>query len=221
MARRQREEDDKQDLDLSPFMNMVIILIPLLLMSVVFLEVAVINVTMPLGGSSTPSEDAEEKLDLAIAMSPSGFYVTGSGAQLPPIPGCPAQGPTICLKDESVDVQNRFEEARRLMASGEEVQGEAVLEEGLQAYNYRELYNLLASLKNRFPDESTVRIAGDRDTPFALTVRVMDVSRYQLEEDSYDSEDDFWRADFRTETAEDGEEQYANLFGDPAFAVVQ
>ena len=225
MARRSREEiGNPEDPDLAPFMNLVIILIPMLLLSVVFLEVAVINVTMPLGGSTTdPDKEKEEKerLDLAIALAPNGFYITAAGMQRQPIEGCPPMGPTICLENDAVDVQERFEEARRLMANGQDADGEVVMEEGLQAYNFRELYNMLAGFKEDFPDESTVRIAADPDIPFALTVRVMDVSRYRMTESSYDTNEAFWSADFATEMNEEGEEQFANLFGDPAFAVVQ
>lgn len=226
MARRPREfaKSEADDLNLAPFMNMVIILIPMLLLSVVFLEVAVINVTMPLGGATTTTEEKDpevQPLNLAIAMSPRGFYVSAVGAIVPPIDGCPTQGPTICLADDTVDVQARFEDARRLMAAGNPGAGEEELEVGLQAFNYRELYNLLSRFKEQYPSETTVRLTADADVPFALTVRVMDVSRYRLEEISYDSNEDFWRADFDTEINEDGDEQYAVLFGDPAFAVAQ
>ena len=48
MARRsKRIEQENQELNLAPIMNMVIILIPLLLLSVVFLKVGVINITAP------------------------------------------------------------------------------------------------------------------------------------------------------------------------------
>lgn len=226
MARRQREtiNDQPEDPDLAPFMNLVIILIPMLLLSVVFLEVAVINVTMPLGGSATtdePDEKDEEPLDLSITISANGLYVTAVGRQVPPIDGCPTQGPTVCLSDDSVDVDAAFEDARRIIAAGDETAGEDRLNEGLRAFAWRELYNLLSTFKNEYPEETTVRLAADADIPFALTVRTMDVARYRLIEDSYTDDESFWQAEYRTETAEDGEEVYANLFGDPAFAVLQ
>lgn len=226
MARRQREDENElpEEPDLAPFMNLVIILIPMLLLSVVFLEVAVINVTMPLGGSATTDEedeDEDEPLDLSITISSSGFYISAVGRQVPPVDGCPTQGPTICLADDSVDVDAAFEDARQIIGAGDETAGEDRLEEGLRAYDWRALYNELASWKNEYPDESTVRLSADADIPFALTVRTMDVARYRLEEDTYDDDTEFWQATYRTETGEDGEEQYANMFGDPAFAVLQ
>lgn len=226
MARRSRGDvnETPEEPDLAPFMNLVIILIPMLLLSVVFLEVAVINVTMPLGGSATSDEadeDEEEPLDLSITISSSGLYLSAAGSQVQPVAGCPTQGPTICLADDTVDVDAAFEDARRLIAAGEESAGEDRLNEGLRAFNWRALYNQLTQFKNEYPDESTVRLSADADIPFALTVRTMDVARYRLQEDSYEDDTEFWQADFRTEQGEDGEEQYANLFGDPAFAVHQ
>lgn len=47
MARSKRMAEEEQDLNLAPIMNMVVILIPLLLLSVVFVKVAVINITAP------------------------------------------------------------------------------------------------------------------------------------------------------------------------------
>ncbi len=215
--------DHPEEPDLAPFMNLVIILIPMLLLSVVFIEVSVINVTMPLGGSATSDEDEEEEepLDLSVTMSPDGFYVSAAGSQVEPIEGCDTQGPTICLADQSVDVEAAFEEARQDIYAGNENAGEDRLDEGILAYNFRELYNLLVTFKEEYPDETTVRLTADSDIPFALTVRTMDVARYRLEEDSYDDDESFWQADYQTEQAEDGDEQYAVLFGDPAFAVHQ
>ena len=62
MARNKRDSTDEiKELDLTPIMNMVVILIPLLLLSMVFLEVGVINITAPKlsVGPSTPTEIEE------------------------------------------------------------------------------------------------------------------------------------------------------------------
>ncbi|RVU42299.1 hypothetical protein EA187_17075 [Lujinxingia sediminis] len=220
MARRKREEVKlPQDIDLAPMMNLVIILIPMLLLSVVFMEVSVINVTMPLGGATTSHrtepEDDKQPLNLAISMTAQGFYITAAGTKMQPMPGCPTGGPSICLEDDSVDPGARFEESRRLYASSDKIRGEEVLLEGLGAYNYRELYNRLSTIKNEFPEETTVTLTADAELPFALTTRVMDVVRFRLEEDSYDNNEDFWAAKPRTEG-----DTYSILFGDPAFGVL-
>lgn len=229
MARRQRDENEgSEDLDLAPFMNLVIILIPLLLLSVVFMEVAIIQVQMPLGGSATTDEeeDDEEPLDLTIAMSLQGFYVTAAGTIQPPIEGCPVEGPTICVKDQSLDMEGLIDEARQRIMAGNMESGEAQLEQALRNYNFRELYNMLTGFKADYPEEETVRLTADSDIPFALTVRVMDVSRFMLDDEEYDDDEAFWSASFQTEMDFDEEqgrevERPVVLFGSPAFAVAQ
>ncbi|MFU8802805.1 MAG: biopolymer transporter ExbD [Bradymonadaceae bacterium] len=222
MARRPkgREELQQDDLNLAPMMNLVIILIPLLLMSVVFLEVGVINITAPTLSVGAPTDEKpppdEEPLNLTLAISADGIRIAATGAVLPARDGCPPQGPTLCLGDSTVDVTAKFEEARRFMAQGSQEQGEASLDEALAAYNFRDLYNQLARIKKEYPDETVVTLSADADIPFAVLVRVMDVSRFKLVKESYDSNSEFWDAEYET----DGN-QFAILFGDPVLSILQ
>jgi biopolymer transport protein ExbD len=222
MARRPKggEEFEQDDLNLAPMMNLVIILIPLLLMSVVFLEVGVINITAPTlsvgAPTDTPPEEKEEPLNLTLALSADGVRIAATGAVLPARPGCPPQGPTICHEETSVDVAGKFEEARRLLSQGATGPGEAAMEEAVRAYNWRELYNQLARIKKEYPKETVVTLSADAEVPFAVLVRVMDVARFQLEKESYDSNSEFWQAQYQTEG-----NQYAVLFGDPVLSILQ
>ncbi len=228
MPRRKREDVIKhpEEPDLAPFMNLVIILIPMLLLSVVFLEVAVINVTMPIGGTATQDEDVEgdgPELDLTINVGMAGFWVQAYGEMQSPIDGCPSGGPTVCLEDDwsRSDVEAAFEDARRISLDDEEA-GEEILRDALTAFRWRELYNLLAGFKAQEPEETTFKLGAHDDAPFALTVRTMDVARYQLEEEHYDDDREFWTADPQWEDVE-GEDarRPVNMFGDPAFTVMQ
>lgn len=222
MARRPKERGgfEEKDLDLAPMMNLVIILIPLLLMSVVFLEIGVINITAPTLSVGAPSEDRpppeEEPLNLTIAISADGFRIAATGAVLQPRGACPPQGPTLCLEESSVDVTAKVEEARRLMAQGAAGPGEGALEQAVSAYDYRSLYNELSRIKKEHPDETIVTLSADADIPFAVLVRVMDVARFQLEKESYDTNSEFWQAQYATDGT-----QYSVLFGDPVLSILQ
>lgn len=222
MARVKREAEEEQDLNLAPIMNMVVILIPLLLLSVVFLEIAVINITAPklaMGPpSDKPPENDEPALNLTVAVSAKGFQLAATGAVLPELAGCPVPGPTICLEKQSVDPPAKFANARRQMASGDLKAGERELEEGLGAYNWRELYNQLSAIKARYKDETTVQISADPDVPYAAIVRVMDMARFKLEKDSYGTASDFWAASNKAGT---GDAMYEELFPDPILALAQ
>jgi biopolymer transport protein ExbD len=220
MARRPKDEEFQQeDLNLAPMMNLVIILIPLLLMSVVFLEVGVINITAPTLSVGAPTEEPpqrdEEPLNLSITLSAEGFRISAQGQIMPPVSGC-SGNTSICLDKTSVDVTAKFEEARRLLAQGATNQGEAALEEAVSAYNWRVLYNELARIKKAHPKETVVTLAADQDIPFAVLVRTMDVARFQLTKESYDSNSEFFQAEYQTEG-----NSYAILFGDPVLSILQ
>ncbi len=229
MARTKRMAEEEQELNLAPIMNMVIILIPLLLLSVVFVKVAVINITAPklsVGPpSDTPPEDEEKPLNLTVTVAPNGFRIAAEGGVKGAIQGCPQDGPTVCLKqDKKIDVAAKFRQGREQIINGNISEGEATLEEGLTAYNWRELYNQLSGLKQRFPDETVMNVAADPDVPFAAIVRLMDVARYQLKKEEYSKDQAFWDARYKKEKVNvEGQvkEKPSNLFSDPVLSIAQ
>lgn len=230
MARSKRMPEEEQDLNLAPIMNMVVILIPLLLLSVVFVKVAVINITAPklsVGPpSDTPPEEEEKPLNLTVTIAPNGLRISAEGGNWPTVAGCPADGPTICLKDQSVDVASKFSQARQKIAAGDISSGEDLIEQALMAYNWRLLYNELAKIKGKYPDETVMNVSADPDIPFAAIVRIMDVSRYVLVKDSYDQDKQFWDAKYKKVKVKDEtdgqlKEKPANLFSDPVLAIAQ
>jgi biopolymer transport protein ExbD len=219
MARGRKDISVEQELNLAPIMNMVVILIPLLLLSVVFLKVGVINITAPKLSMGPPSDTPppeEEPLNLTVAVSAKGFRLAATGAVLPEQPGCPVPGPTICLEEQSVDVAAKYDKARKLISGGQVPQGEAELSAAMSAYNWKELYNQLVRIKNKYKDETIVNISADPDVPYAVIVRVMDVARFKLEKDSYSKASDFWASSYKKEG-----QGYAELFPDPVLSVAQ
>ena len=81
MARRRRAQPEEvQDLNLAPIMNMVMILIPLLLLSTVFIKAGVVNISSPRNAQSTTQENEEQEEDepvprVVIYISDDGFRV--------------------------------------------------------------------------------------------------------------------------------------------------
>lgn len=221
MARQRRgEKEETPELNLAPIMNMVVILIPLLLLSVVFLQVGVINITAPklsISNKSEPTPPPEEQpLNLTVAIGAKGFNIAATGANLPEQPGCPVPGPTICLEDKSVDVGETFKDARDKLTAGQMSAGEASLDKALGAYNWVELYNTLSKIKKEYPEETVIKLSADPDIPYAAVVRVMDVARFRLVKDTYSKSSELWTAEYRKSGAD-----IDVLFPDPVLAVVQ
>ncbi len=202
MAKGRRDESEGSgDLDLAPIMNMVVILIPLLLLSIVFLKVGVINITAPKLSMGPPSEekppDDEVKLNLTVAVNAAGFTIGAQNAILPPENGCPTPGPTICLSAQDKDVNAMLEGARAKLTSGDAQGGEAELREAMKAYDWIALYNKLTDIKGRFKEETIINISADPNIPYALIIRMMDVTRYKLEKDTYKDASQFWSAKYK------------------------
>lgn len=67
------------DLELMPLMNLFIALIPMLLLSAVFIEVSVIHANSPAEAAEEPAPDEEPSLLLAITILDEHYVVEGDG----------------------------------------------------------------------------------------------------------------------------------------------
>jgi biopolymer transport protein ExbD len=223
MPRNRDEGGDTEELDLVPFMNMVVILIPLLLLSVVFMKVGVVNITAPKLSVGPPSKKKPKKkekpLNLTVSISDKGLRISATGAVLSPQEGCPESGPTICLRKQSENVEQLIKQARSALEQGNKDKGDNILKEASSAYDWMALYNKLMDIKEDYPDETVVNISGDPDIPYALVIRAMDVARYKLKKDSYEDRQEFWEADIRK--SESGKGKFARLFSDPVLSIVK
>lgn len=208
-----RPRDNGADINLAPFMNMVVILIPLLLLSVVFVQVGVFNVSTDLvTPEKTASSDAPEPRRITLAMGASGVRISVDGQMIEPIERCSPQDATICVEEDRGDVQALFGEIRRAADADEHLRVESLVDEAMQAYDFRAIYNVLARLKEQHPDEERLILTADPDVPYALLVRALDVARYRLEQTRYTSDSQFWAAaDDRTEP----------MFMDAVFAIAR
>ncbi len=69
-----RREQEEADIDITPFMNLMIVLVPVLLMSMVFNHISILELNLPdLTGAQTAS--AEENRQLEVVVRQSGIEV--------------------------------------------------------------------------------------------------------------------------------------------------
>lgn len=70
MRRPRRRQVEEAELDITSFMNLMIVLVPVLLLSLVFSQVRILNLQLPVSASSSNSEslekDEEQLLELVI-----------------------------------------------------------------------------------------------------------------------------------------------------------
>ncbi len=85
-------ESEAIDIDMTPMMNMLIILISFLVTMVVFTQLAVIKFNLPPSGpgegkaESQPDPAIHQEVDITVLISENGFQVIGEGRKLDPIP---------------------------------------------------------------------------------------------------------------------------------------
>lgn len=214
---RHDRNDEERGLNLAPFMNIVAILIPMLLLSVVFLKVGVIDVSSPSIAPPDESKSSEpsENLELSVAVSERGFEVATAETVYAPIDGCPDTGPTVCLADPDVDVDSKLDRARRALEQGNDDEASAALDEAVSAYDFAGLYGKLRVIQEKHPDEESLNITASPEIPYKLLVEVMDAVRFKLDKERFASNEEFWRA----MSEQGGDSGRESLFSKPVLAV--
>lgn len=86
MARNRKIQASMPDLNLAPIMNLMVVLIPMLLLSVSFIEIVILETTLPVYSDykqQIEEQKAEKpKLGLSIVIKDDGFTLAGQGGIL-------------------------------------------------------------------------------------------------------------------------------------------
>ena len=208
MAKRKKKgvEDNIEDLNLVPIMNLVVCLIPIVLFGMSLVKIGVINVNTPKFGmgQSAPSDDEKKPLGLTIAIGEDGFRLKATGADLNTILGVVPEAPAN-PEDAAATSGVKIPKVK-------------------DQYDYLDLYAKLTSIKKQFTDESIVNLTADAKIHFKHVITTMDAIRYQLEKDSYSDIKAFADASRQYERkVVDGKEVEAAklLWPDVVFAMAQ
>lgn len=157
MKRRVREEEETGELNIVPYLDIVMNLVMFMLLSMVgLISLGVLDVGTPkIGEPDTASMAApskqEQPFNLTVGITDQGFYVAGSGGVLPGV------------KTDSVDKSQPPTVPKK---SGQ--------------YDFAGLTQLMAKVKASFPGESRVILVAELDTPYDTVIQTMDACRDQL-----------------------------------------
>ncbi|HET6439886.1 MAG TPA: biopolymer transporter ExbD [Anaeromyxobacter sp.] len=162
MRRFIRAEEASGELNIVPYLDVVVNLVIFMLLSMTGLvSLGVLNVSAPKIGGEVVAAASESgpKLLLTVAIGRQGFYLAGSGGVL----GSDANNadaarpPTIPLRDGK--------------------------------YDYAALTAQLAKIKEQYPSETQVILSADPDTLYDTLVQTMDACREQTVKKSDGSEE--------------------------------
>jgi biopolymer transport protein ExbD len=86
-AKSSGKEVESFDLDITPMMNIFMILIPFLVSMAVFTQIAVVEFSLPPAQvSGEGGEESSKELDISIVVTGNGFQIVGTGRKLDMIP---------------------------------------------------------------------------------------------------------------------------------------
>jgi len=152
MRRRVHPHEHTGELNIVPYLDIVVNLVMFMLLSMTgLISLGVLNVSTPkIGGaaSATQADPAEQpKLLLTVAIAKQGFYIAGAGGVLGADAASPdaARPPTIPLKGGK--------------------------------YDYAALTEQMKVIKSQFPNETQLILSADADVIYEVLVQTMDACR--------------------------------------------
>jgi biopolymer transport protein TolR len=154
MRRRIREDEETGELNIVPYLDVVVNLVMFMLLSMTgLITLGVLNVSAPrIGGEAgAAAKEAGPKLLLTVAVGQQGFYVAGAGGVLGPDANATdlKRPPTIPLRGDG-------------------------------KYDYAALSAQLVTIKEKFPAETQVILTADGSVVYDVLIQTMDACREQV-----------------------------------------
>jgi biopolymer transport protein ExbD len=152
MRRRIREDDETGELNIVPYLDVVVNLVMFMLLSMTgLLTLGVLNVSAPRIGGEGAAQEARPRLLLTVAVGRQGFHLAGAGGVLGLDASATdlARPPTIPLRADG-------------------------------AYDFQALSARLAAIKERYPDETQVILTADGSVIYDVLIQTMDACREQV-----------------------------------------
>jgi biopolymer transport protein TolR len=154
MRRRVHDEDEIGELNIVPYLDIVMNLVMFMLLSMAgLITLGVLDVATPkisdAAGPSNPDQPQEPALMLTVAISDKGFYIAGAGGVL--------EGPADAA---SLDTAKPPTVPRH---GGE--------------YDYSSLTEKLTLIKQQFEKEKKVILVAEPEIPYDIVIQTMDACR--------------------------------------------
>ncbi len=111
MRRKHRRLQTEPDLDITPFMNLMIVLVPVLLLNMVFAHTSVLELNFPTGENLNP--DQQEELQIQVIVYDDQLVVADNqGGVIKTIPQADGEYDFAGLKDVMKELKSRVPEKK-------------------------------------------------------------------------------------------------------------
>ncbi|MDH5737383.1 MAG: biopolymer transporter ExbD [Gammaproteobacteria bacterium] len=154
--RRGRHAKEAPELDITAFLNLMVVLVPFLLVSAVFSRITILELNMPSGAASSTQD--KPKVTIEVIVRKNSLELSDGRRVIARFPKIPPE-----VKDESEDLVTALDAAK----SGE-------LED---VYDTRKLSAALLKIKGNYPEKLDATVLMESDIQYEYLVLVMDAVR--------------------------------------------
>jgi biopolymer transport protein ExbD len=165
MARKSKFQEEVEDLNLIPIMNLVLCLIPAVLFKTQLVKMGILEAQPPQIASApspTPPDPDKKPLGLSLTIEKDKLIIAASDNQL--------SAPDF--KPEELEIGMDSKQAAS---------------PGKRHYDYVKLYKVMAKIRVKFKEDhhkkEVLKLKAKKDTPFKYVVRIMDILRYKIKSD--------------------------------------
>ncbi|MFB6351241.1 MAG: hypothetical protein ABEN55_08570, partial [Bradymonadaceae bacterium] len=125
----------------------------------------------------TGSSADDQSLGLSVTVTLEGFQVRTQEGTVDSIEGCPDDGPTVCLRDNSPAIEQRLTRYDKVDARDDNAAAREAASAVAGAFPYHRLYRVLIDLHERHVDEGNyrtpVRLSVDEKLPFEVLAKTI------------------------------------------------
>ncbi|HRZ79587.1 MAG TPA: biopolymer transporter ExbD [bacterium] len=165
---KKRKQVADEDINLTPAMNLILILIPLLLTAMETIKMTTINVATPQIGPSSEAQPPEDRpedkpLKLTVALTDRGITLF-------------ARDQVIENKDDPLGPTiPKIDGEEESVVDGTKTPG--------KVYDYNKLAEMLADIKAANPAEENIIITAESNTKYHYIIKIMDAARERKDGD--------------------------------------
>ncbi|MBV1880878.1 MAG: biopolymer transporter ExbD [Pseudomonadales bacterium] len=158
-SRSRRSREVNTEINITAFMNLMVVLVPFLLLTAVFSQISILELNLPPAQNQQPLDEPKKPIVLEVTIYKNRIVL--SDKQTGPIRIIPNKSPgPNPNKNKSLN-KNELSQ--------------------LASYDFSALKQALVMVKGKFPETTDVTILLEEDTPYDLLIKTMDTVRLYSE----------------------------------------
>lgn len=141
----------------------------------------------------------DDSPSFGLHLTAEGIIFFGIDGAVPPIDGCPVNGPTFCVTPEGEPAPKLFERARKRWSTGDIEEAAKIIDSVLDRYRFYEMYNLIDYELSMAPAGVGLHVSVEEGLPAVAAFRLLTTLAHQRSGVPFDDGRDFRTAHIEIE----------------------